>query len=109
MRHHEFTRKNGHCNWVPQFSASASFKHGFVDDVRRAATPHIVDCHGRAREQISDRDFERQFCERRDWCETHCPNDHEIEPIRDHLGRLTGRRFRFACENDAAKFKMFFC
>lgn len=105
MRYHEFARPTGLFNWVPNLSALTGFKVGFVDDARRAATPYVVDCPGLAREVIGDRKFERQFWERRNWCESHCPGDHEIEPIRDHQGRLTGRRFRFADEYDAAKFR----
>jgi hypothetical protein len=109
MRYHEFARPNGLFNWVPSLSALTGFKVGFVEDARRAATPYVVDCHRLAREVIGDRKFERQFSERRDWCKTNCPDGHEIEPIRDHLGRLTGRRFRFARGQDATKFKMLFC
>jgi hypothetical protein len=108
MRYHEFAQPSGLFTWVPSLSALTGFKVGFVDDAHRAATPYIVDCHDLAREQIADRDFERQLSERRDWCETHCPNDHEIEPIRDHQGCLTGRRFRFANAADATLFKTFF-
>ena len=31
---------------VERLAARAGLKHGFVDNARRSATPHVVDCHG---------------------------------------------------------------
>ena len=36
-----------------RLAARAGLKHGFVDDTRRAATPHVVDCQGLSRENLS--------------------------------------------------------
>ena len=35
---------------VERLAARAGLKHGFVDNARRSATPHVVDCHGLSRE-----------------------------------------------------------
>ncbi len=75
----------------------------------RAATLYVADCPDLAKVVICDSEFERKFCERRDWCRDRCYLDHEIEPIRDDQMRLTGRRFRFANGADATLFKTFFC
>ncbi len=58
---------------------------------------------------IGDGEFELRYPERRDWCNDQCYMDHEVEPIRDGQMRLTGRRFRFVNEADAALFRTFFC
>jgi hypothetical protein len=82
-------------------------KAGFVTDVRRAATPYIVDCIGLNDEDLSYGVYVAQLCERENWCRQHCPCDHEIEPLR-RQGRLIGRRYRFSRQGDAALFKMLF-
>jgi len=48
-------------------AAAAGLKRGFVDDERRAATPHVIDCVGLSRENLGDEPyrFEREFQERR--------------------------------------------
>jgi hypothetical protein len=46
-------------------------------------------------------------CSRSDSGKERCPDSPEIEPIRDQ-GRLVGRQFRFASDNDAALFKLWF-
>jgi hypothetical protein len=51
--------------------------------------------------------FEERLCAARNWCKERCPDSPEIEPIRDQ-GRLVGRQFRFASDNDAALFKLWF-
>jgi hypothetical protein len=109
MRDYEFAKQNGQNHWIQRVLTSTGLKSGFITPARRAATPYVVDCPGLAREPIGDQDFERQLCERRNWCESHCLHDHEIEPIRDDQGRLTGRRFRFANAADAPIFKTSFC
>ncbi len=112
MRYHEIACQLDHQQMVASIrrvAATLGLKSGFIDDARRAATPYVVDCPGLAREVIGDREFERQYPERRDWCDDRCYLDHEIESIRDDQMRLTGRRFRFANEVDAALFKTFFC
>jgi hypothetical protein len=93
---------------IKRAGTALGLKGGFVDDARRAATPYVVDCPDLSREMIGDREFEKQFSERRDWCEERCYDNHEIESIRDQRMRLVGRRFRFANEGDAALFRMLF-
>jgi hypothetical protein len=94
-----------------QMIRDMAFRHGvrvgFIDEARRAATPHIVEWRGLSREDIGDALFEAKFCAARRWCDERCPQDYEIEPIRDH-GRLSGRLFRFADDTDAALFKLWF-
>jgi hypothetical protein len=88
-------------------AAAGLGRGGFVDDARRAATPHIVDCHGLSRENLGDEPyrFESEFHQRRAWCEN-CGGLFEIEPIRHQRASvLTGYRFRFAQEADAESFK----
>jgi hypothetical protein len=112
MRYHEIACQPDHQQTVASIQRAAAtlgLKSGFIDDARRAATPYVVDCADLAREVIGDSEFERKFCERRDWCRDRCYLDHEIEPIRDDQMRLTGRRFRFANGADATLFKTFFC
>ena len=90
--------------------APAGLKHGFVDDARRAATPHVVDCHGLSRENLGYEpyQFEREFHERRAWC-NESGGLYEIEAIRDDETRtVTGYRFRFAGLSEATFFKLRF-
>jgi hypothetical protein len=82
-------------------------KLGWIDDARLAATPYVVDWVGLTREDLGDAMFEERLWAARHWCNERCPNDHEIEPIRDQ-GRLIGRQFRFANDADAALFKLWF-
>ena len=65
-----------------RLAARAGLKHGFVDDTRRAATPHVVDCHGLSRENLSDEPwrFERELTDRREWCEENA-DLYEIDTI----------------------------
>lgn len=99
-----------HCYGIVQSSAcqGLGLKVGFVDDARRAATPHVIDCHDLSREVLGGQEFEKRFSERREWCRERCPKDHEIEPIRDERMRPVGRQFRFASDVDAALFKTLF-
>ena len=76
----------------------AGLKRGFVDDARRAATPHVIDCVGLSRKNLGDEPyrFEGEFHERRAWCDE-SGGLYEIEAIRDDETRtVTGFRFRFA-------------
>jgi hypothetical protein len=112
MRYNNIACPPGHQRIVASLrraAAALGLKSGFVTAARRAATPYVVDCPTLAREVIGDAEFERQYTERRDWCHDRCYMDHEIEPIRDDQMRLTGRRFRFSNETDAALFRTFFC
>ena len=93
---------------IRQAGQALGLKGGFIDDARRAATPFVVVCPDLSREVIGDREFEKQFSERRNWCEERCPADHEIEPVRDRQMRLVGRKFRFMNECDAVLFKLYF-
>jgi hypothetical protein len=92
---------------LERVAARAGHKRGFVDDARRAATPHIVECHGLSRENLGDEPYrsEREFQERIAWCDESgglC----EIEPLRDDKTKaVTGYRFRFARLANAVFFK----
>ena len=93
-----------------RLAARAGLKHGFVDDARRAATPHVVDCLGLSRENLGYEpyQFEREFHERRAWCDE-SGGLYEIEAIRDDETRtVTGYRFRFAGLSEATFFKLKF-
>lgn len=82
---------------------------GFVDDSGRAATPHLVDCHGLSRQTlVGVGEFERELHERLAWCEQNASGVYAIEPIGPDPERLTGRRFRFADQGTAALFRMWF-
>jgi hypothetical protein len=83
-------------------------QYGFVDQARRAATPHTVDILGMDEEKIGWEQCAAKLNERRDWCSEFCRADWEIEPLRDERMRLVGRRFRFADEVDAVHFKLRF-
>ena len=83
-------------------------QYGFVDQARRAATPHTVDILGMDEEKIDWEQCAAKLNERRDWCGEFCRADWEIEPLRDKRMRLVGRRFRFADEVDAVHFKLRF-
>ncbi len=95
---------------VERLAARAGLKHGFVDDARRATTPHVIDCFGLSRENLGDEPyrFEREFQERRAWCGEN-GGLYEIEAIRDDETRtVTGYRFRFAGLSEATFFKLRF-
>jgi len=85
-------------------------RSGFVDDARRAATPHVIDCNGLSRENLGHQPyrFECELRERTAWCKENsglC----EIEPLRDEKTKvLTGYRFRFEKLVDAVFFKLRF-
>ena len=90
-----------------RLAARAGLKHGFVDDARRAATPHVIDCVGLSRENLGDEPyrFEGEFHERRAWCDE-SGGLYEIEPLRDDKTKaVTGYRFRFARLANAVFFK----
>lgn len=82
---------------------------GWVNDARRAATPHTVECDGLTRVNLTaPGEFEQAVNERRVWCEQHAPGDYEIEPIGPNPEQLSGRQFRFADPKMAVAFKMTF-
>lgn len=90
-------------------AAAANIKLGFVNAARRAATPHIVDCNGLSRTNLTKpSEFEHAFNERRAWCQKHAAGEFEIEPIGPNPEQLTGRRFRFESADTAALFKLWF-
>ena len=93
--------------FLQQIVTRTGLQPGWIDDARRAATPHAAEWLGLTREDLGDADFEEKLWEARHWCKERCPTDHEIEPIRDQ-GRLVGRQFRFAKETDATLFKLWF-
>lgn len=67
-----------------------------------------VDCDGLTRVNLQPGDFERELRDRREWCKDNATGAYDIQPIGPDPERLTGRRFRFAIERDAALFKLFF-
>jgi len=110
MRSHESDNPPAPPNLGVIFRKSAGargLKTGFINDARRAATPYIVDCFSLNGEDLPYEIYATQLRERDSWCVERYPNDHEIEPLRDH-GRLIGRRYRFAHERDAAAFRVYF-
>lgn len=83
-------------------------KRGFVDDARRAATPHRVRQDGLCEDALGQRRFCQDREERRLWIIEHCAGEHEIEPIRDAHGRLSGFLYRFADSKEAFAFRIRF-
>ena len=95
---------------LERVAARAGLKRGFVDDARRAATPHVIDCVGLSRKNLGDEPyrFEGEFHERRAWCDE-SGGLYEIEAIRDdETSTVTGYRFRFAGLPEATFFKLLF-
>ena len=75
----------------------------------KASAPYMVDCIGLDRTTLSlPGAFETAYRERDEWCREHCPGNYLIEPLGPCPERLTGRRFWFVREADAALFKMVF-
>jgi hypothetical protein len=110
MRYHEIVHASAHQQMaaaIRRAGQALGLKGGFVDNVRRAATPYVVDCTSLNDEDLPYSVYITQLRERESWCAQRCPHDHEIEALRNH-GRLIGRRYRFARESDAAAFKLFF-
>ena len=70
--------------------------------------PYEVDCDGLTRVKLRPGDFERELRHRRDWCTDNATGAYAVEPIGPDPERLTGRRFKFANQRDAALFKLFF-
>lgn len=87
---------------------AAGFKLGFVDDARRMATPHVVECHVLDEDRLGQQRYSQELDDRRVWIKEHCDSLHEIEPIRDQVFRLTGRRYRFSDPDTAFWFKIRF-
>ena len=74
-----------------------------------ASLPHAVECVGLTRVNLQEPGlFERELNERRDWCSENAQGAYCIQPIGPDPERLTGRRFRFADQTVAAKFKLIF-
>jgi hypothetical protein len=90
---------------IQRIATRTGLQPGWNDEARHAATPYVVEWRGLTREHIGDAEFEEKLWEARHWCNERCPQDYEIEPIRER-GRLVGRQFRFANDNDAALFKL---
>jgi hypothetical protein len=73
------------------------------------AAPFIVECDGLTRLNLTrPGEFETALNDRRQWCDTHAPGVHAIEPIGPGPEQLSGRRFRFADQKTAVLFKMRF-
>ncbi len=70
--------------------------------------PYEVDCDGLTRVKLPPGVFERELRDRRDWCENNTTEAYEVGPIGPDPERLTGRRFKFTNQRDAALFKLFF-
>ncbi len=85
-----------------------------IRDIGQATTsaarmPYVVACDGLTRTNLTrPGEFETALNDRRQWCETHAPDAHVIEPIGPNPEQLTGRRFRFASQKTAALFKLSF-
>ncbi len=93
--------------FLQRLEATYGTKMGFITEASRAATPYVVDCYGLNDEDLGWERYVQELQDRQEWCKERCPSDHLIEPLRLD-GRLVGRQFRFAREEDAALFKMFF-
>jgi hypothetical protein len=89
---------------IDRLASRLGLRPGWIDEARRAATPYVIEWPGLSREDLGDAEFQKKLWEARHWCNKQCPNDHEIEPMRDK-GRLIGRQFRFASDIDAVLFK----
>ncbi|MEL6064977.1 MULTISPECIES: hypothetical protein [unclassified Methylobacterium] len=83
-------------------------KRGFVDDARRAATPHTVRCIGLDEDALGERRFAQEHQTRMRWIKAHCEGGYEVEPIRDGQHRIASRLFRFADPDEAFWFKLLF-
>ncbi|SEH88807.1 hypothetical protein SAMN02799636_04294 [Methylobacterium sp. 275MFSha3.1] len=83
-------------------------KHGFVDETRRTATPYCVRQDSLCEDALGQEQFYQDRAERRLWIIEHCVGEHEIEPIRDAHGCLTGFVYRFADADEAFVFRMRF-
>ncbi len=92
---------------IRRSAVKLGLKAGFIDDARRAETPHVVDCIGLSDENLPYPVFCEELQRRERWCDRQCRPDYEIEPIRED-GRLIGRRFRFADLSTATLFKLSF-
>lgn len=77
---------------------------GFVSDTDREATPHIVDQIGLTSDAMGRR-FARAHQARVGWCRKFITAEWHIEPLRQNHGEDFGRRFRFAREEDAQRFR----
>lgn len=75
-------------------------------DAQRAAMPHRVDCEGVTVHDMGEA-FAAELHRLKRWCRQHCTTVFAVEPIRDPATRRdTGRRFRFADDEDAAAFRL---
>jgi hypothetical protein len=107
LRFHQITR-----SVHPTFPPPKQQAHGH--SIRQITTqgsamPYIVVCDGLNRLNLTrPGEFETALNDRRQWCETHVPGAHEIEPIGPNPEQLTGRRFRFSDQKAAAMFKLSF-
>ena len=90
---------------IQRIATRTGLQPGWNDEARHTATPYVVEWRGLTREHIGDAEFEEKLCAARNWCKERCRDSHEIEPIQ---GKLVGRQFRFASDNDAALFKLWF-
>jgi hypothetical protein len=71
--------------------------------------PYVVDCIGLTRNKLaSPGEFEGELRDRREWLAENCRGQYEIKPLGPNPECLTGRRFVFEKEEDAARFKLFF-
>jgi hypothetical protein len=91
---------------VGRAAATAGLKPA-VTQSRLAAMMHVVECVGLTRVVLQGiGEFEKALNERRQWCEEHCQGEYVIESLGPNPEELTGRRFRFANESDAALFRL---
>lgn len=88
--------------------AAEGIKVGFVDDVRRQATPYTVICCGLTEDDLGQRMFSAELQARCGWIGAYCKSTHEVEPIRDGMSCLVGRRYRFEDADEAFAFRLRF-
>ena len=77
------------------------FRPGFAED---RDLPFVVTLSDLSRARLGDHRFEIESRERKAWCERECESDWDVVPIRDEVGRLVGREFRFAEVGEALMF-----
>lgn len=86
-----------------QSTIPAGMRRGFIDDARRAETPHLVTCDGLSHTNLTKPgQFERELSARARWCEKYAAGDFEIEPY------VSACRFRFARIGIANLFRIWF-
>ena len=94
--------------FIQRLAARTGLQPGWIDDARRAATPHTADVTGLTVANLQQR-FSWEMHGRVHWCKdpNNCPGGFEIEVLHQN-GLEVGRTFRFATLSDGTLFKMRF-